>query len=62
MQCPAVQVSTLIRIMKCISTLKQTKILCALRMPRASSRNVGKFYLTVKLSAKNLCLFHADSN
>ena len=39
--------------------VKQTKILCgeafALRMTRASSRNVGKFYRTVKLSAKNLC-------
>ena len=47
--------------------MKQMKILCgqlncseklALRMTRASSRNVGKFYRTVKLSAKNLCLFH----
>ena len=42
--------------------LKQMKILCghALRMTRASSRNVAKFYRTVKLSAKNLCLFHAE--
>ena len=31
----------------------------ALRMTRASSRNVGKFYQTVKLSAENL---HADGN
>ena len=28
-------------------------------MTRASSRNVGKFYRTLKLSAKNLRLFHA---
>ena len=27
-----------------------------------SSHPQGKFYQTVKLSAKNLCLFHADSN
>ena len=33
----------------------------ALRMTaRASSRNVGKFYRTVKLSAENLRLFHAN--
>ena len=30
----------------------------ALRMTRASSRNVGKFYRTVKLSEKNLCFIH----
>ena len=29
---------------------------------RASNRNIGKFYQTVKLSAENLRLFHADSN
>ena len=34
----------------------------ALRMTRASSRNVSKFYQTVKLSTKNLRLFHAASN
>ena len=34
----------------------------ALRITRASNRNVGKFYRTIKLSAKNLRLFHADSN
>ena len=32
----------------------------ALRMTRASSQNVGKFYRTVKLSTKNLCFIHAD--
>ena len=37
-------------------------IIIALRTTRASSRNVGKFYQTVKLSAKNLHLFHADSS
>ena len=34
----------------------------ALRMTRASSRNFSKFYQTVKLSAENLHLLHADSN
>ena len=37
-------------------TVQKKKL--ALRMTRASSQNVGKFYRTVKLSAKNLCLFH----
>ena len=32
------------------------------RMTRASSWNVGKFYRTVKLFAKNLHLFHADGH
>ena len=56
---------------------KQTKILCrqlncSIKLadvltrcsshPQGKSRNVGKFYRTVKLSAKNLRLFHADSN
>ena len=35
-----------------------TRCSFALRMTRASSRNIGKFYRTVKLSAKNLHLFH----
>ena len=39
-----------------------TRCSFALRMTRASSRNVSKFYWTVKLSTKNLRLFHEDSN
>jgi hypothetical protein len=34
-----------------------TSVASKLRMTRAPSRNVGKFYRTVKLSADNLCLF-----
>jgi hypothetical protein len=34
----------------------------ALRTTRAPSRNVVKFYQTVKLSTENLHLFHADNN
>ena len=40
--------------------MKQTKMLTfALRITGASSRNVAKFYRTVKLSAENLCLFRS---
>ena len=44
------------------NALMKQKGTFALRMTRASSQNVGKFYRIVKLSAKNLRLFHADSN
>ena len=39
-----------------------TSSIHALRMTRASSQNVGKFYRTGKLSAENLRLFHTNSN
>ena len=39
------------------TTLFAPRFTFALRMTRASSRNVGKFYRTVKLSEKNLRLF-----
>jgi hypothetical protein len=32
------------------------------RATREPSRNIGEFYRTVKLSAENLFVFHADSN
>ena len=58
------------------SHLNKTKILgrqlnCSVKLAlfaprmtslRASSRNVGKFYRTVKLSTKNLRFIHADCN
>ena len=37
-------------------------IVHSLRMTRASSQNVTKFYQTVKLSEKNLRFIHADCN
>ena len=44
-----------------ISTIQLSTAFIDIHVPimtRTSSRNVGKFYQTVKLSAKNLRLFH----
>ena len=56
------QTKILCRQLNCLVKLTDVSTRCsshpiALRMTRASSRNVGKFYRTVKLFAKNLCLF-----
>ena len=45
----------------CSVKLFAPRFIFALRMTRASSRNVGKFYqILVKLFAKNLRFIHAD--
>ena len=44
------------------TTLFAPRFTFALRMTTASSRNFGKFYRTVKLSEKNLCLLTDDMN